>query len=170
MYVCFVKFKRRSKKEYLFDCTDINEKINIDSPVCCHVYPNAIDKEIVKLARTTSEPMYFKNTRDKNFIKLKAEHKATLPLAKLSLPVIQDNKWVKEKIPLSEIKVPAKFDTTELLQQKLEKCIAYYKLKGKFNEPIILDTDNDLIDGYTRFIAANILNLGEVDILRISFK
>lgn len=67
------------------------------------------------------------------------------------------------KININDINIMAKYKTTSPAQSKIEKKMRYYKRTGAFKKPIILNSQNYLVDGYIWYLMALQLGLNEVD-------
>lgn len=71
-----------------------------------------------------------------------------------------------ERILLSQIIILADFKKKKPNRQKVEERIKYYQYHQKFDQPVIVVQKEDrylLLDGYTRYIAAEELNLSQID-------
>lgn len=60
------------------------------------------------------------------------------------------------EIEINKIKIPKHF--TKPNPQKLKQKFKYYRENNKFESPIIIDTDYELIDGYTSYLIAKNYN------------
>ncbi len=66
------------------------------------------------------------------------------------------------------ITVPEKFLATQPRREKIEATIAYYKKYGKFDKPVVIVGENNLlVDGYKRYVAAKELNLSKIWTVKI---
>lgn len=68
------------------------------------------------------------------------------------------------KMKIEDIKVMAKYKSSSPSQEKINKKMHYYKRMGRFKEPITLNSQNYIIDGYIWYLMALQLGLDEVDV------
>lgn len=71
----------------------------------------------------------------------------------------------KEK--LSNIKIQDEFRKNPPKYEKMLKKLAYYNTYQNFEQSIVLDKDNYLIDGYTTYLIAKDLGMRYVKVKRI---
>ena len=73
----------------------------------------------------------------------------------------------KKKIPINSIGIPANFGTPNT-----NKILEHHKcyLETGVYDPIIVDEDNTLIDGYTTLLIFNSLGMTDVPVYKISIK
>ncbi|NSW90040.1 MAG: ParB N-terminal domain-containing protein [Firmicutes bacterium] len=72
-------------------------------------------------------------------------------------------KGIEGETPISLIKVPESFLKTKPNPAKVKETIEYYRKHGKFDKPVVIRGDNNLlVDGYKRYIAAKEMNLTSV--------
>lgn len=64
-------------------------------------------------------------------------------------------------IKLSDIKVTDDFLQSRPSERKIEKAIRYYGCNGILDKPVVL-FDGEIVDNYTRYLAAKIIGLEEV--------
>lgn len=64
------------------------------------------------------------------------------------------------EVDISKIKIPKNFSKPN--QKKMQRKIEYYKKNHKFESQMIIDTDYNLIDGYTSYLIAKNYNKGSV--------
>lgn len=64
---------------------------------------------------------------------------------------------------LKDIKVSKKFRRHPPSQSKIEAAKKYYEEHGHLDKPIVLDHNNEIVDGYARFKMLEKLGLEEVD-------
>lgn len=64
------------------------------------------------------------------------------------------------EVDISKIKIPKTFSKPN--PKKMQKKTEYYKQNHKFESQIIIDTDYNLIDGYTSYLIAKNYNKGSV--------
>jgi hypothetical protein len=70
---------------------------------------------------------------------------------------------VEAEIPIDAILIPDSFARTKPNPMKIQDTIAYYTSHGKFDKPVIIrGDDNLLIDGYKRYVAAKEMGLETV--------
>jgi hypothetical protein len=74
------------------------------------------------------------------------------------------NDGVKE-IDFSEIKLPEEFLKSNINPVKLSETIEYYNKNGKFDKPIIINKNYQLVDGYKRYLAAKELEIKTVPVI-----
>ena len=75
---------------------------------------------------------------------------------------------VEGETPLANITVPAAFARTRPKPEKIAETINYYKKHGKFDKPVVIKGDSNLlVDGYKRYVAAKELGLNSVWTLKI---
>ena len=72
-----------------------------------------------------------------------------------------------ELMQLAEIKIQNGFLATPPKENKLNKIRAFYRDNGCLDEPIIINEDNVLVDGFTRYLVAKENHLIFVPIDRI---
>ena len=70
-------------------------------------------------------------------------------------------------VDLKDIKTLPQFEETPPRFKKMGQKWSYYKNTGKFESPIILNRDFELIDGYTSYIIAK---KSEMDKVPVYFK
>lgn len=58
---------------------------------------------------------------------------------------------------LSEIKIPADFESSIPNTNKYEKCKKYYKETGNQDRYIVVDENNVLVDGYIMYLVLKIM-------------
>ena len=68
---------------------------------------------------------------------------------------------------LKDIKISPQFENTPPRFKKMRQKWSYYRKTGKFESPIILNRDFELIDGYTSYCIAN---KSEIDKVPVYFK
>lgn len=69
---------------------------------------------------------------------------------------------------LDEIKIPKRFKTTP---PRAEKILARYKHHNAtrcFDREIVVDENNNLVDGYSVYMAAKMLDLKQIRVLKIT--
>lgn len=77
-------------------------------------------------------------------------------------------KKIQGETELSSITIPKKFLATQPKREKIDATIAYYKKNGKFDKPVVIVGDeNLLVDGYKRYVAAKELNLPTIWTIKI---
>jgi len=75
---------------------------------------------------------------------------------------------IEGETPLADIKVPAAFAKTKPRPEKLTETINYYKKHGKFDKPVVIKGDSNLlVDGYKRYVAAKELGLNSIWTVKI---
>ncbi|HHV95208.1 MAG TPA: ParB N-terminal domain-containing protein [Clostridiaceae bacterium] len=75
---------------------------------------------------------------------------------------------IEGETPLADIKVPAAFARTRPRPEKLAETIEYYKKHGKFDKPVVIRGDSNLlVDGYKRYVAAKELGLNSIWTVKI---
>lgn len=67
---------------------------------------------------------------------------------------------------LKNIKISKEFKMHYPSALKLAHKIEYYLRNGKFEQPIVIDKENVLVDGYTTYIIAQMLNKKFVRVIR----
>ncbi len=69
-------------------------------------------------------------------------------------------------VPIEQIKIPYFFKLHGVREEKIEKAVKHYRNFGKFDKPIILKSFRSklLVDGYSRFEAAKLLNIKEIPV------
>lgn len=68
---------------------------------------------------------------------------------------------------LKNIKISKKFKMSYPNTLKLMSKMEYYLHNNKFEQPIIVNKDNVLVDGYTSYIIAQMLNKKYVRVKRV---
>lgn len=68
---------------------------------------------------------------------------------------------------LSNIKIQDSFKRNPPKYEKILEKIAYYNTYQNFEQPIVVDKDNMLIDGYTTYLIAKKLGMRYVKVKRI---
>lgn len=68
---------------------------------------------------------------------------------------------------LKNIKISKQFKMNYPGQIKLISKMEYYLRNNKFEQPIIVNKDNVLVDGYTSYIIAQMLNKKYVRVKRV---
>lgn len=72
-------------------------------------------------------------------------------------------KSIDGETPIDLITIPEAFARTKPNPAKIRDTMAYYKNHGKFDKPVVLKGDNNLlIDGYKRYIAAKEMGLDSI--------
>lgn len=67
---------------------------------------------------------------------------------------------------LSNIKIQDSFKRNPPKHEKILEKIAYYNTYQNFEQPIVVDKDNVLIDGYTTYIIAKGLGMRYIKVKR----
>lgn len=65
-------------------------------------------------------------------------------------------------IQISDIKIPKNFSKPK--PAKMKNRIGYYNTYKQFKVPIIVDEDNNLIDGYTTYLIAKKYNFNNIEV------
>ena len=65
-------------------------------------------------------------------------------------------------VDIKDIKIPKKFSKPK--QTKMKNRIGYYNTYKQFAVPIIIDNDNNLIDGYTTYLIAKKYNFTKIEV------
>lgn len=65
-------------------------------------------------------------------------------------------------VDIKEIKIPKKFSKPK--SAKMKNRIEYYNTYKRFEVPIIIDEDNNLIDGYTTYLIAKKYNFNNIQV------
>ena len=65
-------------------------------------------------------------------------------------------------IQLSDIKIPKNFSKPK--PAKMKNRIGYYSTYKRFKVPIIVDEDNNLIDGYTTYLIDKKYNFNNIEV------
>jgi predicted GIY-YIG superfamily endonuclease len=73
-------------------------------------------------------------------------------------------KYYEKIMCIDLIKIPWLFKQNEVGKKKIEKVLNYYNTYKKFDKPVTLksETNNNLIDGYSRYVVAKMLGLNEI--------
>lgn len=70
----------------------------------------------------------------------------------------------KTTVKISDIIVPTYLKRTKPSNKKISHIKEYYEKNGKFDEPVVVNVNNILLDGYARYLtAAVVLDLEEVE-------
>ena len=70
----------------------------------------------------------------------------------------------KQEFPLKRIFVSRAFLETSPAEEKINRAIEYYKLNNCFDKPVVVDRNNYIVDGYTRYLAAMQLGIKRVPV------
>lgn len=76
----------------------------------------------------------------------------------------------RKNIPLQNINIPDSFSQSLPSSDKISRQYKSYKKTGGFNREILVDADNNLIDGYTVYLVCKMLGIENVDVLQIKVK
>ena len=74
------------------------------------------------------------------------------------------------KIELDKINIPANFKRDLPNKGKISARYNFYKKTGSFDREILIDEDNNLIDGYTTYLICKMVGIEKVRALRIKAK
>jgi hypothetical protein len=86
---------------------------------------------------------------------------------KKSMPKI--NKKLEGTTPILDITIPAHFARTKPKSEKIRETIEYYEKHGKFDKPVIIKGESNLlVDGYKRYLAAK--ELGHDSVWSIKYQ
>ena len=70
-------------------------------------------------------------------------------------------------IPLDNIKVPKHFAESVPAPEKIAARVDAFRKTGGFDREIIVDKDNNLLDGYTAYLVAKMLNVHRVRCVKV---
>lgn len=70
-------------------------------------------------------------------------------------------------IPTSNIKVPRSFEKKLPSTQKIAERINAYRKTGAFDREVIVDKDNNLVDGYTVYLVCKMLGIDRIRCIKI---
>lgn len=70
-------------------------------------------------------------------------------------------------VKLNNIKISKSFAITQPNPNKISKAITYYRDNKCFDKPIVVNQDNILVDGYTRYLAASKMGLRKIKVTRV---
>ena len=79
---------------------------------------------------------------------------------------VKKTKYNKIIIKLNKIVISKEFKRTKPKQEKIDKIIQIYNIKGSFDKHIVINKNKLLIDGYARYIAAMQLGLKSVEVMQ----
>ena len=71
------------------------------------------------------------------------------------------------KIELDKINIPANFKRDLPNKGKISARYSFYKKTGGFDREILIDENNNLIDGYTTYLICKMVGIEKVRALRI---
>ena len=74
------------------------------------------------------------------------------------------------KIELDKINIPANFKRDLPNKGKISARYDFYKKTGSFDREILIDENNNLIDGYTVYLICKMVGIEKVRVLRIKAK
>ncbi len=76
----------------------------------------------------------------------------------------KDNPY--EVINIDEIKIPRNFSKSGINKKKLQQKEAFYIEFGYYQDRIILDENNLLLDGYSTYMLAKKNGVNEIEVIR----
>lgn len=71
---------------------------------------------------------------------------------------------------LKKIKVSKEFRKHKPSKKKVEAAKKYYEKNKKLDKPVVLNHNNEIVDGYARFVAIRELGVSEVDESNFSYE
>lgn len=74
------------------------------------------------------------------------------------------------KIELDKINIPTNFRRDLPNRVKISARYSFYKKTGGFDREILIDENNNLIDGYTTYLICKMVGIEKVRVLRIKVK
>lgn len=74
------------------------------------------------------------------------------------------------KIELDKINIPTNFRRDLPNRVKISNRYSFYKKTGSFDREILIDENNNLIDGYTTYLICKMVGIEKVRVLRIKAK
>jgi hypothetical protein len=72
------------------------------------------------------------------------------------------------KIELDKINIPAIFKRDLPNNRKISARYSFYKKTGSFDREILIDENNNLLDGYTTYLVCKMVGIEKVRVLRIN--
>lgn len=69
-----------------------------------------------------------------------------------------------KKVNIKDIKISPKFKEHKPKKKKLKEKRLYYRVYNKFEQPIILNEEGYLIDGYTTYLLAKEFNEKQIKV------
>ena len=73
-------------------------------------------------------------------------------------------------LDISDIKIPASFEKKLPSTQKIADRINCYRKTGTFDREIVVDGDNNLLDGYTVYLTCKMLDIKSIRCIRVKHK
>ena len=70
-------------------------------------------------------------------------------------------------VDIEKVNVPYHIKQSLPKPDKIEKRYRFYKQTGEFDREIIVDTDYNLVDGYSTYLVCKMLDIQKVRVLRI---
>ncbi len=152
---------------FRFDIKDTKEKVETLSPIAVRPIEDGKYSLVIgatlyfsaKILDIPKLPAVITDMNHDEFMAKKLPHLSKDATSKNK----KDVKKVEGETPIAEIVVPKAFLNTQPNPKKIKDTINYYKSHGKFDKPVVLrGEDNLLIDGYKRYVAAKEMNLDSV--------
>ena len=89
----------------------------------------------------------------------KTHYKLSCSLAYQNVP-----RETERFVPISIVKIREEFAKTKVKKEKMNDRRKYIEVNGMLDKPLILNKDNILVDGYSRYIIAKKFHLGDVPV------